>query len=109
MIPREPIDIRNLAIREAKSPKWNFLDRRKVYNIYVLNPKGLPKYLWDSWRRTLKSKGVEWPLFLKAISACEYDIHRWIEGQLPWNDLIEKVVLPVVEKAAKGIYPLWPP
>jgi len=109
MVPQEPIDLKTLALREAESPRWNFLDKRKVYNIYVLSAMGLPKYLWSKWKGMLKSKGIEWPLFLKAVSACEYDIHRWIEGQLSWKDLIEKVILPVVEKASKGIYPLWPP
>ena len=109
LVPEEPVHIRELALSRARSPEWSLVDRGSVYNFYVLRPGGLPKYLWDRWRGWLRSRGIEWPLFLRAISACERDIHRWIEGELSWRDLVEKVILPVIDRAARGLYPLWPP
>lgn len=50
----------------------------------------------------------EWQLFLRALSACDYDVVRWVEGQEPWEELVE-VIAKVLERARRGLCPPWPP
>lgn len=107
--PPEPKNLKEKALSEANSPKWGFIDRKSVYNIYVSSSMGLPKYLWNHWKPWLKSASLSWPIFLKAVAACEYDVHEWIEGRKPWEELVTNVIIPVVKKAVQGKYPLWPP
>ena len=108
-IPPEPRELKEMAIREARSPNWGFLGKGSVYNIYVMGSRGLPKYLWDFWKPQLKSVGLSWPVFLKAISACEYSVHEWLDGRRSWDELVSGVIIPVLRKAVQGKYPLWPP
>lgn len=107
--PPEPKELKEKALREANSPALSFLEKRSVYNMYVLSSMGLPKRLWNYWKPQLKSAGLSWPIFLKAVAACEHDIHKWIEGSESWEELVKNVVAPVVRKAMEGKYPLWPP
>jgi len=108
-IPPEPKDLKEKALNEANSPRWSFLNKDAVYNVYVLSSMGLPKYLWNYWKPQLRVNGFKWPVFLKAVSACEYDVHKWIEGSETWEELISNVIIPVIKKAVEGKYPLWPP
>ena len=108
-IPPEPKDLKEKALDEANSPRWSFLNKDAVYNVYVLSSMGLPKYLWNYWKPQLRVNGFKWPVFLKAVSACEYDVHKWIEGSETWEELISNVIIPVIKKAVEGKYPLWPP
>lgn len=108
-VPPEPKGLKREVLKSANSPKSAFLSKHAVYNSVVLGSGGLPKYLWDVWKPKLKSAELPWQVFLKAISACKYDIHDWIENKLSWENLISETIIPVIEKAAKGKYPLWPP
>jgi hypothetical protein len=108
MIPAEPVEIKRRAFEAAGSREWAFIRRDKVIKLYGLSAQALPKYLWAHWKSELKAKGLSWQLFLKAISACEYDVVRWVEGQLSWEELVG-VIMRVLDKASKGVYPLWPP
>jgi len=106
MIPKEPVDIRQYALQ--KIPEWSPISRKSVINLFVLSAGFLPKYLWRNWQPTLKEQGIPWQLFLKAISACEYDVNAWVEGSRSWKDLVT-IITKVLDKARKEVYPLWPP
>jgi len=108
MIPEEPLEIKRLALEKANSGEWAMLRRDKVIKLWSLSAQALPKYLWSCWKDELKAKGLPWQLYLKAISACDYDVIRWVEGQASWEELVG-VIRHVLEKAVKGVYPLWPP
>lgn len=108
MISGEPVGIKRRAFEAAESREWAFIKRDKVIKFYGLSAQVLPKYLWSHWKSELKAKGLSWQLFLKAISAYEYDVVRWVEGQLSWEELVD-VITRVLDKASKGVYPLWPP
>ena len=108
-IPPEPVGLRHLATRKANSPEWSFASKSSVYNLYVMGGGGLPKYLWSHWREQLKAAGLTWQVFQRAISACKDDVRLWIDGRMSWEELVTKVILPVLEKAIRGEYPLWPP
>ena len=97
-IPDEPVELKKKALTEADFLKGN-----------LFAPSGLPKYLWKHWNSELKAKGLRWPLFLKALSACKYDINLWVEGRKSWKDLVQNGLIPVLKKALEGKYPLWPP
>ena len=108
-IPPEPLELKKTALEKAGSREWSFLPKERVYNLYVMAGSGLPKYLWSEWRDSLKSAGLSWQVFQKIISACERDIHLWIEDKESWDHLVTKVIVPVIEKAIRGDRPLWPP
>jgi len=108
MIPTEPFEIKRTALEKANSGEWAMIRRDKVIKFWGLSAQALPKYLWSYWRSQLKARGLSWQLFLKAISACDYDVVRWVEGQLSWEELVG-IITRVLEKATKGVYPLWPP
>ncbi len=107
-IPPEPLEIKGKALEKAKSGEWAMIRRDKVIKLWSLSAQALPKYLWSHWNPELKARGLSWQLFLKAISACDYDVVKWVEGQLSWKELVS-IVTRALEKAIKGVYPLWPP
>ncbi len=79
-----------------------------MIKLYTLSARFLPKYLWDAWKPQLKSKGIQWQLFLRALSACDHDVISWVKGNKSWSELID-VIIKVLDKAQQGVYPLWPP
>lgn len=107
-LPDEPLLIKRGALERANSGQWSFIERSSTINMFVLAAQFLPKYLWEHWKPALKSRGISWQLFLKVISACEYDVVAWVEGRKPWKELID-VITKVLRKAEAGVYPLWPP
>lgn len=53
--------------------------RNKVIKLCALSAQALPKYLWSYWQPELKDRGLSWQLFLKVISACDYDVVRGLK------------------------------
>ena len=90
-VPREPVEIKEEALRRCRDPSWSFLDREKVINIFTLTATYLPKYLWSSWRDELRRRGIPWQLFLRAISRCDRDVEKWVEGRITWEDLVNSI------------------
>lgn len=107
-IPEEPKEIKEYVLRKVMDPKLKFMDRDSVIRLYTLTASSLPKYLWRYWKNDLKKNEITWQLFLKALSACNYDVIRWVEDNISWNELVE-IIIKVINKASKGEYPLWPP
>mgnify|MGYP005674347777 CR=1 FL=1 len=106
--PPEPVELKQKALKEAESESWRIIDREGTISLFVLGARGLPKYLWDYWKPELKALNIPWQSWLSIISACRYDVIRWVEGQKTWEELID-IIKAVLEKAKKGKYPLWPP
>ena len=90
-VPEEPIEIKKRALDKCEDPSWSLIDRYSVINFFTLSANFLPKYLWSSWREELKRMGIPWQLFLRAVSACDRDVERWVEGALSWNDLVQSI------------------
>lgn len=107
-MPPEPIEIRRRALEEVDSGRLAVDRRDKAIKYWTLSTQFLPKYLWRYWESTLKARGLTWPKFLRALSACEYDVVRWVEGELSWTELV-RIIVRVLDKAERGAYPLWPP
>ncbi|RLE83286.1 MAG: hypothetical protein DRJ41_05155 [Thermoprotei archaeon] len=107
-VPPEPLDLKREAIAKARSKEWSFIGRESTIKFFTLGSQGLPKYLWNYWKPALKAMKVSWQLFLRVISACEYDVIAWVEGKRSWEELVS-IVLKVLRRACEGKYPLWPP
>jgi hypothetical protein len=104
-VPREPAEIKEGALKMCSDPSWSFLERDRVINLFTLSANYLPKYLWREWKKELKERGIPWQLFLKAISACDHDVVRWVEGILSWEDLVG-IIEETLMRASSGRYPL---
>ncbi len=90
-IPEEPIEIKKRALEKCEDPLWSMIDRYKVIRFFTLSANFLPKYLWFSWKVELRKMGIPWQVFLRAISTCDRDVERWVEGELSWNDLVQSI------------------
>ncbi len=79
-------------IRKASTPDIFFI---------VLNPRGLPSYLWTQcgWNKILKEKEIRWQDFLKILSSNKHNVKKWIHGDLSWQGFIG-----TMEKSALEFY-----
>ena len=90
----EPTKFGDFSIEEIK--KQSKVKAFDFINMLVLNPKGLPSYLWTdcNWKLILKEKGMDWNKFEKIIPSFDANIKNWIYGTLSWEELIE-----IIEKS----------
>ena len=83
-LPRcpEPTQFGEFSIEEIK--KQSKLKAFDFINMVVLNPKGLPSYLWTAcnWQSILKEKGMDWIRFEKIIPSFDANIKNWIYGAI---------------------------
>ncbi len=82
--PEEPAEIKDFItnlINGGVSP---------TYAIWLGNR--LPKYLWSSWSKNLRSIGLRWQDFLKCVSKFEGDIIKWVNGEILWEDLLNEIM-----------------
>jgi len=104
-VPKEPVEIKEEALKRCSDPSWSFLEKDSVINLFTLSANRLPMYLWREWKKALKDRGIPWQLFLKALSACDHDILMWVEGALSWEDLVG-IIEETLMRASSGRYPL---
>lgn len=78
----EPTKFGDFSIGEIK--KQSRVKAFDFINMVVLNPKGLPSYLWTdcNWKSILKEKGMDWNKSEKIIPSFDVNIKNWIYGAL---------------------------
>ncbi len=96
-IPEEPVEIKRFlrSIIEASGTRGKFV---------VFTGNRLPKYLWDAWEPALKSRGYKWQDLLRAVSRASNIILEWVEGDAPWERVVE-AVWGELERARAGAAP----
>jgi hypothetical protein len=51
----------------------------------------LPKYLWDSWKDTLKPRGFTWQKFMRLLRYRTDISVLWYKDALSWRDFVTGV------------------
>ena len=87
-IPPKPVEIRKM-LDECPTK-----DRQILYQtLWTANgERNFPKYLWDFWKDELKKIGYTWQSFLNVLRGFKRDIHKWINGELSWEDLVKRII-----------------
>lgn len=63
----------------------------------------LPRYLWKAgWGPSLKAAGLNEDRFMRVVGAHRVSFLKWIDGELPWDRLLDLIMLSVA-KTAEGL------
>jgi len=102
-IPPEPTDLKRLLkefMTKITSENWD------VGSFIVWFGNKLPAYLWTkcNWKSTLMREGWTWQSFLKFLSRRTDDIIKWVNGELSWEQLVNRIISDLKSPTIKMIY-----
>jgi len=101
--PPEPTDLKKLMrdlIRRYANGDWDVKD----FLAWVGNK--LPAYLWTrcGWKHTLSREGWTWQSFLKFLSKRTDDVVKWVNDELDWNQLVNRLLEDLRSPTIRMIY-----
>jgi len=89
-VPEEPNSIKAL-IRSVREKIGN-ANNINSDSLAVWSFNRLPKYLWESWKTELKSRGITWQKFLRILKLRTMDVIEWgLYDRLSWDELVKKI------------------
>jgi len=89
-IPPEPVHIKKQISDIYSHLRVSSMEDKSLL-VWFGNP--IPSYLWSKsgWGRVLRPCGLTWQMFLKICSLHTQDMIKWVEGDMAWDELIERI------------------